>query len=352
MQRKVTTIGEKPLGYQPTSVPQAPAVGRKPTVIGGREPAPPGGSPTVIGTPTKRYTPTVISQAVASPAPATRHGPTVIPGSVAPAPAAPRAVERSKDWKPTSLPGVQVDIAHVDLAALESQFPQERATVLAEVRRLLTGGSLTAGAPFWIGFGLGVQESLSQAIKSRLTIVERPALRSATQHLARLHALLGDVVESLDGGLLRRSAHRVWQAVEPEIHQLEGLLRTSGSDLALVIGDLDKLKSSGGAVEQELEVIGRALEFSLERVPADVAGVVLSRLTSITGAQALYKEHVAYLELQVQQLQQMVSLILDGVLLKLPAVYGLLAALPPKPSETQRFLATEKLSELTKLIPR
>jgi hypothetical protein len=42
----------------------------------------------------------------------------------------------------------------------------------------------------------------------------------------------------------------------------------------------------------------------------------------------------------------------DGVLLKLPAVHAQLAGLASRPSETQRFLAAEKLHDLLQTLKR
>jgi hypothetical protein len=42
----------------------------------------------------------------------------------------------------------------------------------------------------------------------------------------------------------------------------------------------------------------------------------------------------------------------DGVLLKLPAVHAQLARLASRPSETQRFLAAEKLTDLLQTLKR
>jgi hypothetical protein len=58
------------------------------------------------------------------------------------------------------------------------------------------------------------------------------------------------------------------------------------------------------------------------------------------------------LELDKTIVQELAVLVQDGVLLKLPAVYSQLADLSAKPSETQRCMAVEKLSEIVHHIKR
>jgi len=211
--------------------------------------------------------------------------------------------------------------------------------------------SFSSGAAFWLGFGVRIQEDVSSEIKARLDYVDRPAMRAVGQHLARMHAILEDVSEAVAGGILRKPAKRVWADSVMEVRQLEGLLNQGAADLAQLVDDLGRMGAKTDDLGLQLAAHGRALEFALDRVPNDES-VVLSRLSSMTTSQALLHEHREQVQALARQIQEMVSLVLDGVLLKLTAVYALLAAYPTKPTETQRFLATEKLSELTQLLIR
>ena len=58
------------------------------------------------------------------------------------------------------------------------------------------------------------------------------------------------------------------------------------------------------------------------------------------------------LALATTNVQELITLVQNGVLLQLPAVYSQMAGLPTKPSDTQRYLATEKLAELAQTINR
>ena len=63
-------------------------------------------------------------------------------------------------------------------------------------------------------------------------------------------------------------------------------------------------------------------------------------------------QQIQTLELDKTTVQELTVLVQDGVLLKLPAVYSQLADLSAKPSDTQRFMAAEKLSEIVHHIQR
>jgi len=58
------------------------------------------------------------------------------------------------------------------------------------------------------------------------------------------------------------------------------------------------------------------------------------------------------LTLDKERVQEIMTLVQDGVLLQLPAVYSQLAGLSAKPSDTQRYLAVEKLTDIVQFIQR
>lgn len=360
MNASITVIGQKPAGFEPTRIGQAPGEGIKPTMsiqptVIKSSPAP---APAEPAAPARAPAPTVIAPtrvaptAIGSPVSGPRFAPTAIPASpAAPAPVVPPAPRAP--IAPSILPGTHVALTQIALADLVSRFPGESEEVLQRARGLLAGISFASeGASFWLGFGVRPQEDLAGAIKERLALLDSPTVRSVSQHMARLQALLKDVVDAMEGGFLRKPAHKVWADCQAEVQQLEGLLRNGAGTIGTLIDKLGRLIASSTEIGVQLAVNARVLEFSMDKVPDALGSVVLGRLTAISSSQAMRLEHLAHTELQIQQLQELVSLVQNGILVKLPSLYSSLAALPAKPTETQRFLTVEKINELSQLLTR
>lgn len=359
MNASITVIGQKPAGFEPTRIGQASGEGIKPTtsiqptvIKSSPEPA-----PAEAAGPARAPTPTVIAPtriaptAIGSPVSGPRFAPTAIPASPAAAPVISPASRAP--IAPSILPGTHVALAQIALADLVSRFPGESEEVLQRARGLLAGISFAnEGASFWLGFGVRPQEDLAGEIKERLALLDSPTVRSVSQHMARLQALLKDVVEAMEGGFLRKPAHKVWADSQAEVQQLEGLLRSGAGAIGTLIDKLGRLIASSKEVGVHLAVNACVLDFSMDKVPDALGSVVLGRLTAISSSQAMRLEHLAHTELQIQQLQELVSLVQNGILVKLPSLYSSLAALPAKPTETQRFLTVEKINELSQLLTR
>lgn len=253
----------------------------------------------------------------------------------------------------SALPGVVRPPVSVDWDALRQRFPGLPVNVLALTQSLLAGVSVEGqSAAAWLAFGVPAQETVSRLVKERLALMEASPARSATQHLSRLQTLLGEVLDALEGGFLRKPAHKVWAALSVEIRQLEGLLEPAGASLQRTSAQLEDLKARNQESALTLQAHALALDWLSDRIPAQAGAVLLSRQTALHTAQALALEQVQTLGLDQQALQELSTLVQDGVLLQLPAVYSQLAGLSAKPSETQRFMAREPLAELISLIQR
>lgn len=276
-------------------------------------------------------------------------GPTAIPSEV-PQPVVPAP---GPTLQASALPGIVRKPVSVDLDALAQRFPGLSATVLSLTQSLLAGVSVegqTSAA--WLAFGVPAQEVVSQLVKERLALMEASPARSATQHLTRLQRLLGEVLEALEGGFLRKPAHKVWTELSVEIRQLERLLEPAGPSLRRTSAQLEDLKARNQDAALTLQAHALALDWLSDRLPVQAGAVLLSRLAALRTAQALALEQVQTLALDQAVLQELSTLVQDGVLLQLPAVYSQLAGLSAKPSETQRFMAQEPLAELVSLIQR
>lgn len=255
--------------------------------------------------------------------------------------------------KASALPGTQRKPLDVSFDALAVRFPGTDPRVLERVQAVLTGVSpQSMSTTAWLSFAVPTQESIGALIKERLALMDASVARSVAQHLARLQSLLQDVLDAMDGGFLKKPAAKVWESVVGEVRQLEGLLSAAGPALVLMLGTMGELMGKNRDAGEVLQANALAAEYLIDILQADAGQLLLSRLTSLTTSQALVLEQLQTLTLETTNVQELLTLVQDGVLLQLPSVYSQLAGLSTKPSDTQRFLATEKLAELAQSIQR
>jgi hypothetical protein len=339
--------------------------------------------PTIISTPatgsTLEPTRTVglagEGAAHAQPAPTVRPTtirPTAIPGATAPTI---KAAPQPAALKPTALPyqaptpavvpaehvtasvvpGIQRKPLDVSAETLTRRFPGTPKAKLVEVHAVLAGVfPQTMDMAAWLRFGVHEQEQVSTLVKERLALLESAETRAVTQHLSRLHTLLHEVLDAMEGGLLRRSVAKVWESVVGEVRQLEALLSRAGGSLVTLIGELDKLIHKNRTAGEALLAHALAADYLFDVVAPEIGQLMTARQTAMTTSQALTLEQIQTLALDKESVKELMTLVQDGVLLQLPAVYSQLAGLSAvsKPSDTQRFVAAEKLTEIVQFIQR
>lgn len=253
----------------------------------------------------------------------------------------------------SALPGTQRKPLDVSFDLLAVRFPGTDPRLLERVQAVLAGVSPQSMAPAaWLSFAVPAQEGMTRLIKERLALMDSSIARSVAQHLTRLQALLQDVLDAMDGGFLKKPAAKVWESVVGEVRQLDGLLSAAGPALVAMLGTMGELMGKNQAAGAELQANALAAEYLIDIVHPDAGQLLVSRLTSLTTSQALVLEQLQTLQLETTNVQELLTLVQDGVLLQLPAVYSQLAGLSTKPSDTQRFLAIEKLTELAQSIQR
>lgn len=295
--------------------------------------------------------------------------PTAIqPGQVTPAPAAPlasakptallmgtplpKAVEAAP-VQASALPGTQRKTVVVSLEELGRRFPGLAADMKTRIQGLLAGVSpvsMDTGA--WLSFGTQAQEDAAKLVKERLALMESAETRGVTQHLTRLQTLLGEVLDAMEGGFFKKAPQKVWDDVSAEVHQLEGLLNQAYPKLMGLTSRIDALVEKNREAGVVLSANALAAEYLTDLVAHQMGSLLVSRIAALSTSQALTLEQIQTLELDKTTVQELTVLVQDGVLLKLPAVYSQLADLSAKPSDTQRFMAAEKLSEIVHHIQR
>jgi hypothetical protein len=319
--------------------------------------------PTVIGftdtpeTPGHSKTPTRLDGLV-NPAPARPVQATAVPGTHIPAsptrlriPAA--SAQEPQHVQASSLPGTQRKPLDVSYADLRKRFPGTEPLLLERAQLVLHAvipQAMTATS--WLKFGVDAQEELATLVKRRLALMESQPGRAVSQHLGRLHTLLREVLDAMDGGFFRKSASKVWESVEPEVRQLDGLLHQAVPALSVFIGEMDSLKLDAERVGASLFATALAAEYLMDVVGSEVHQVLSARALSLTTSQALVREQQQTLTLDKEQVQELTTLVQDGVLVQLPSVYSQLAGLSAKTSDTQRYLAADKLNEIVQFIQR
>jgi hypothetical protein len=348
----------------------------KPTVIGGK-PTPETGSkpaPTRLGNPDAEGAASAQPSPVA-PSPVARptgFKPTAMPGAQPPKEPAPATVPTSvarptampsrapaaapvpaQPMRASALPGTQRKPLDVSYAELVARFPGTDAKVLEQARALLAGVSPhTTAATAWLNFGVPAQEGLSELVKERVALMDTSPARSVSQHLARLLHLLRDVLDAMDGGFFKKPAAAVWEAHAGEVRQLEALLTGASPDLATMLGALSALTAKNQAASETLHANSLAAEYLVDLVGGEAGHLLVSRATALTSSMGLALEQIQMLTQDATQVQELTTLVQNGVLLQLPAVYSQMAGLSTKPSDTQRYLATEKLNDIVNFIQR
>lgn len=297
------------------------------------------------------------STAPAAPAPAPQPSalrPTSMPFQpTVPSPAPAPVVVPVVPVMASALPGTQRKPLEVTFGQLASRFPGTDPRLLERAQAILAGVSPQSMSNVaWLSFAVPAQESLMALVKERLALMSTPVAGSVAKHLARLQSLLQAVLDAMDGGFLKKPAAKVWESVVGEVRQLEGLLSAGGPALGLMLGSMADLMSKNQDAGEVLQANALAAEYLMDILDGEASQLLLSRLTSLTSSQALVLEQLQTLTLETTKLQELLTLVQDGVLLQLPAVYSQLAGLSTKPSDTERFLATEKLTELAQSIQR
>ncbi len=269
----------------------------------------------------------------------------------APAP----AVVPAEHVKASVVPGTQRKALDVSIETLTRRFPGTPKATLETVHAVLAGVfPQTMDMPAWLRFGVHEQEQVSTVVKERLALLESAETRAVTQHLSRLNTLLREVLDAMEGGLLRRSVTKVWESVVGEVRQLEALLSRAGASLVTLIGELDKLIHKNQEAGEALHAHALAADYLFDVVAPEIGQLMTARQTAMTTSQALTLEQIQTLALDKESVKELMTLVQDGVLLQLPAVYSQLAGLSAvsKPSDTQRFVAAEKLTEIVQYIQR
>ena len=349
MTYKVTVIGGDAV-----SAPATPAVDgglqARPHVTVIQPAALPG-----VGAPAKVPSPTVV-RPTALPSNG-QSAPVTAASALAPAAVSAVTVERIPEAAapvhPSAMAGSLRRLVSVTPEDLVRRFPGAKPGCIAQARAVLAGVAADSmGSADWLAFGVAAQENVNAVIKDRLQLLEATAPRQVAALMTRLHRLLAEIVDAMAGGFLKKSANAVWMRNEAEIRQLESRLSTDGKAVMALLSSFAELVARNVAAQDELEGVFLAGEYLLDGLRSDEALLLQSRLMALATSQAMAQENILSLRQDETRFKELVLLVQDGVLVKLPAVYGQLAGLTDKPNETQRYLVLEKLSDLTQFLER
>ncbi|MFJ1257402.1 hypothetical protein [Cupriavidus sp. CuC1] len=264
-----------------------------------------------------------------------------------------RIPEAAAPVHPSAMAGSVRRVVSVTLEELARRFPAAKPECIAQARAVLAGVAADSmGSADWLTFGVAAQENVNAVVKDRLQLLEATAPRQVAALMTRLHRLLAEILDAMAGGFLKKSANAVWMRNEAEIRQLESRLSTDGKAVMALLSSFAELEARYVAAQDELEAVFLAGEYLLEGLRTDEALLLQSRLMALTTSQTMAQENILSLRQDETRLKELVLLVQDGVLVKLPAMYGQLAGLTDKPNETQRYLVLEKLSDLTQFIER
>lgn len=335
----------------------------KVTVIGGELPAPPHGDqdsglprrPRVVTAMQPSALPPLNSGAVATPAASVLRVPHAVSRmavGVAAVLVAP-SVHVAHATKPATVAG-DVRMVAVSVEQLRNRFPDATTESLEDARDVLASTAPTAHTGVdWLSFGLDAQGVVNALLKEQIKLFESPARREAEVLLSRLHRMLVDVLEALEGGLFRKAARVVWQNHSAEFRQLEPLLTANVKTLRVLLEKAIALETRRANARKNLVASDLAGQYLLETVVrGDEAPLLQSRVAALLASQSLAEENRLLLDTHIAALRQLVLHIQDSIFVRLAAVASQISALPDKPNETERFVARESLGELTQLFER
>jgi hypothetical protein len=261
--------------------------------------------------------------------------------SVIPQSFAPRIVQTS------AMQGVRRGGVDVTVAALTAYFPIATPALLETVRAVLAGLSVeTMRDSDWVQFGIAAQQALSVVVAQRLALSEMAVNRRVPALLARIHALVEDIAEAIRGGFLRRSPQMVWLHARGELKEASAQLGDDRETIRSHLTALHTLFEEAERARHQIEAATLAGEYVSHRLPPELANVLQARLLALVTMQANAKQTMLAMQQDRERLTELVLLIDDGVLVRLPALQTHLAALPERPSTTQRFLARDIAGDL------
>ena len=257
----------------------------------------------------------------------------------------------------SALPGKRQRPLQIEPAQLARRFPGAQPALLERTHALLAGLSPQAmDAPACLRLGAPEQEELAALTRQRLALMEVSVTSGVARHLARLHGLLREVLDAMDGGLFKKPVAKVWASMAVEIRQIEGLLSQAVPALAGMLAELEALAGRLARAGGVLQAQALAAEYLQDVLDPDRGQLLAARQAALQASQALVLEQLQALALDRQRVQELVALVQDGVLLQLPSVHSQMAGLSSRQSsgysDTQRFLATEKLAEIVGFIQR
>lgn len=258
------------------------------------------------------------------------------------------------DIKASSLPGVARKSIDLSLSELVARFPNSTREECGRIKSILSGiapDSWTTAS--WLNYGVVAQEQVTALIRERMAIVDCHDIRTMPQHLKRMQRLLTDSLSTLTAtGMFTKPSKGGWNKNEREICQLADLLDVGSKVLVRTVADIDDLIVRSNEVEDQVKSYLLSAEYLITVLPRDKSDIVLSRQMALATSQALIQEHIMSLHHDSLMVQNLIGMIHDGVLLRLPAVSTQMANTPDTPNDTQRFLAVEKISELVQYFER
>lgn len=257
------------------------------------------------------------------------------------------------DVKATSLPGMVRKTLDVSVSELLKCSPNSTTAVCEKARAILAGITPdTWSTTEWLNYGVGVQEEVAALIKERLTLLDDHTSRTIPPHLTRMHRLLNESVDSLKGGFMRKPSKNGWEKNEREVKQIADLLEKGSDRLFQTLTEIDDLIKRSNDKEVDVTATSTAADYLLGILPQQKAELLQSRAMALLTSHALLQEHVLCLQQDAERLRELIKVVQNGVLIQLPSVITQMANTPDEPTDTQRFLAVDKLSELIQLLDK
>ncbi|WP_370682413.1 hypothetical protein [Comamonas sp. GB3 AK4-5] len=263
--------------------------------------------------------------------------------------------ERAEPLQASALPGVRSLPFQASVPALQQLFPQACALSLQQAAHAVSSAPLPGSAVLaWVRYGEKAQQTLAELVRQRLELADGKPLRLVPALLRHLHGRMADVLEAFQGGVFRRSPARVWRETAPEVALLEAQLRQALPVLQSLHDQLGDLISRVRAAQQALQALDMACMFLMDKVGAHIQPTLAARAGAVLASLALAMEQLQMLTEDQSRLLELMQLVQDGVLLKLPAVLSQLARLNGAAhaplNETQRLLLTEVVLEFSTFI--
>jgi hypothetical protein len=309
---------------------------RKPTTIGRK--------PTVIGQ---------VPDAADSPAPApARARPTAMPTTPASAGVRPPAVEKPVGKKgASSMPGTIRKGLSPDRAQIVARLSSHGLDVVDDVMTAMSEVSPDVfDMQAALQYGQSVQTRYADSVDRWLAAMQADVVRNTPRHLARLHAILQELADSLEDRpffFRQRTPAEMFGSFQGEVDQLRATLNKAYHGLLETQSCLARIEDNTRELRQQALSYMLSCELLADHVEPVVARHLTDRGIALGKTVNLLQAQMTHIGIDGHNIHALLQQIQEGVLIALPAwITAVLRDGTESMNDTQRYLLRDSLTSV------